>query len=250
MKQTWTIEPVDIQRVATLLEEEAQNAWVKQRIAYNLAADKAVVGRAGFWKQMVACLLTSRQRSDADAPITRFNRVQPYPLAYETCLAQKDLFAFAQKVLTDFGGIRFTTNIPQYLASNLEYLEGGFWAQMLDALEHLRTHQDAATERLTADLIDESFSGFGPKQARNLLQALCLSRYEIPLDSRLTKWFNDFGFPVRLSDKLLTDRDYYCFVLDGIQELCRAANVIPCVLDAAIFARNGGWTDENVESIY
>jgi hypothetical protein len=199
---------------------------------------------------MVACLLTSVQRSDANAPITRFNRVQPYPLAYEACLTQENVQEFAQKILSDFGGIRFTTRIPTFLAHNLQLLEGGFWSDILDALEHLRTHQDAETERRTADLIDHNFSGFGPKQSRNLLQALSLSRYEIPLDSRLTKWFNDFGFPVRLSATLLGDRDYYCFVLDGIQELCRAANIFPCVLDAAIFARNGGWTDENVENIY
>jgi hypothetical protein len=36
MKHTWTIDPADVQRVVALLEEQAENPWVKQRIAYNL----------------------------------------------------------------------------------------------------------------------------------------------------------------------------------------------------------------------
>ena len=99
-----------------------------------------------------------------------------------------------------------------------------------------------------ADFIDDSFAGFGPKQARNLLQSLGLTRHEIPIDSRITKWLNEFGFPVRLSASALADPNYYCFVMDGFQALCRACEVAPCVLDAAIFASfdGGGWTEENI----
>jgi hypothetical protein len=35
-----------------------------------------------------------------------------------------------------------------------------------------------------AGYIQETFEGFGPKQSRNLLQALGLTRYEIPIDIR------------------------------------------------------------------
>ena len=95
---------------------------------------------------------------------------------------------------------------------------------------------------------DHDFHGFGPKQARNLLQSLGLTRHEIPIDSRIAKWLNDFGFPVRLSASALGDRHYYAFVMDGVQALCRASEVAPCVLDAAIFASfdGGGWTEENI----
>ena len=33
--------------------------------------------------------------------------------------------------------------------------------------------------------MSERLAGFGPKQARNLLQGLGLTRYEIPIDSRI-----------------------------------------------------------------
>ena len=54
--------------------------------------------------------------------------------------------------------------------------------------------------------------------------------------------------PVRLSASALADPNYYCFVMDGFQALCRACEVAPCVLDAAIFASfdGGGWTEENI----
>ena len=38
-----------------------------------------------------------------------------------------------------------------------------------------------------------------------------------------------------LSAAALGDRNYYNFISDGVQELCRQSGVKPCVLDAAIF---------------
>ncbi|MEY9595889.1 hypothetical protein AB7M74_011300 [Bradyrhizobium japonicum] len=99
-----------------------------------------------------------------------------------------------------------------------------------------------------ARYIQDTFSGFGPKQSRNLLQSLWLTRYEIPIDSRVIDWLNEeFQFPVRLSSEALSDINYYIFVSDGIQELCEKSGVIPCVFDAAIFALKDGdnWTAEN-----
>jgi hypothetical protein len=62
-----------------------------------------------------------------------------------------------------------------------------------------------------------------------------LTRYEIPLDSRVTSWLNEFGFPIRLSAQGLADPAYYDLVSEGLQALCKKARVMPCVLDAAVF---------------
>ena len=53
---------------------------------------------------------------------------------------------------------------------------------------------------------------------------------------RLIKWLNDFGFPIHLSASALSDPDYYHFISDGIQALCKKANVYPCIFDAAVFS--------------
>ena len=73
-----------------------------------------------------------------------------------------------------------------------------------------------------------------------------LTRYEIPVDSRITKWLKKLPFPVPLSANLLIDTEYYEFVEAGIQALCAACDLFPCVLDAAIFASfdKEEWTKE------
>ena len=80
------------------------------------------------------------------------------------------------------------------------------------------------------------------------LQSLGLTRYEIPIDSRLTDWLNEFGFPVRLTATALGDENYYRFISDGIQVLCERSGVLPCIFDAAVFTAGDSvaWTDDNV----
>ena len=67
-------------------------------------------------------------------------------------------------------------------------------------------------------------------------------------NSRITRWLNAFGFPVKLTATALADRNYHNFVSDGFQQLCEACEIMPCVLDAAIFSSfdEGKWTEENV----
>jgi hypothetical protein len=101
-------------------------------------------------------------------------------------------------------------------------------------------------ESEVAEYLDDRFKGLGPKQSRNLLQGLGLTRYEIPIDSRITKWLNKFGFPFHLSASALTDRHYYRVVSDGIQHVCEAAGVMPCIFDAAVFASydKAAWSED------
>jgi hypothetical protein len=248
MKHTWTIEPTDCKKVKAFLDLFRDNLFVRQRIERNLRDETPVVEKAAFWQQMVACLLTTQQRSGPTSAVTRFIRTTPFLLAYKTCLAQPNVEKFAKDTLTKFGGLRRTNRLASEIANNLTVLEEGLWRRTLDTLATLLTHQTVKAERDAADFIDENFAGFGPKQARNLLQSLSLTRYEIPIDSRITKWLNEFGFPVRLSASALADTNYYCFVMDGFQALCQASGVAPCVLDAAIFASfdGNGWTEENI----
>lgn len=248
MKHDWLIEPSDIEKVRVFLDQHRDGLFVRQRVEWNLRDDKPPVGKAEIWQQMVACLLTTQQRSGPTSAVSRFVRMQPFPLAYETCLGQSNVEEFARDTLTKFGGLRRTGILAGEIAKNLVLLEQGMWDRTLQTLDTLRTDHAISTERSIAEFIDSTFHGFGPKQARNLLQSLGLTRHEIPIDSRITKWLNDFGFPVWLSASALADPNYYAFVLDGFQALCRACGVVPCVLDAAIFASfdGGDWTEENI----
>jgi N-glycosylase/DNA lyase len=133
-------------------------------------------------------------------------------------------------------------------ARDFAKLEGGEWQTALSHCDSLIGQNSREAEVRVATYIDRTFGGFGPKQSRNLLQELGLTRYEIPIDSRVTDWLNKFDFPVRLSATALADDGYYNFVSDGIQELCRRCDVMPCILDAIVFSlKDGdGWTEGNV----
>jgi len=248
MQLLWQVDPSDVAKVKAFYEKHCKNAFVQTRIATNLAEDKPVITKELFWDRMVGCLLTTQQRSGPDSAVSRFVLTNPPPLNYRICIEQNNLAEFARKVLSEFGGLLYYNNISKFLSANLPFLENGGWESTIQHLEEVRLNSSPETERLAAAFIDDSFKGFGPKQSRNILQGLGISKYEIPIDSRITKWLNAFGFPVELTANALQDRNYYNFVSDGFQRLCVACEIMPCVLDAAIFSSfdEGKWTEENV----
>jgi hypothetical protein len=248
MKIIWQIDPEDVEKVRNLFEQQQNTPFVKMRIRRNLAKDKLPITVDEFWCVMVGCLLTTQQRSGPETPVSRFLLTKPFPLNLDLCRQQKDLAAYAKGVLADFGGIRRSTMIGEEMAVNLAFLNTGGWERIFEHLECVRLNRSPEIERRAAEFVDENFRGFGPKQSRNLLQGLGLSCYEIPIDSRITKWLNKFGFPVELSANALGDTNYYSFVSTGFQRLCEAAEIMPCAMDAAIFSSfdSGMWTDENV----
>jgi hypothetical protein len=248
MKIIWQIKPQDVERVRAFVDSHRNDPFVRQRIASNLSETKLTPSRDDFWYMMVSCLLTTQQRSGPDSAVTRFINSVPFPLSYQLCVSQDDLRSFARDVIGGFGGLRFSNRLSDHIATNLHRLEQGLWNETVSILEELRLAQTVQSEREAAGFVSAHFKGFGPKQSRNLLQGLGLTRYEIPIDSRITKWLNDFGFPVRLSATALSDPNYYNFVSDGIQQLCAQSGVYPCVLDAVIFTSfdRGGWSEEHI----
>lgn len=248
MKIVWQFDPGDILRIKGFVKLHSNNPFVQQRIQRNLADKKPIVSLDGFWFAMVSCLATTQQRSGPGTPVSRFILIKPFPLSYELCKSQENLYDFTHKILTSFGGIRRTNRLSKEITTNFSRLQHSLWDRTCSVLEELRVSVDAQNERKSAEFIDEHFMGFGPKQSRNLLQALGLTRFEIPIDSRITKWLNDFGFPITLSAGALSDRNYYNFVSDGVQLLCEQSHVYPCVFDAVIFSSydEDRWVEENV----
>ncbi len=248
MEVEWQISDEDVRHVQELVRQQADNALVRERRAKNLSEDKPQVRKKQFWSQMVSMRLTSVQRSGPNSHVANFIRKKPFPLGYDAACGANRVETFVAKTLKDAGGIRHGKTIARQLAWNFHLLEEGEWACALQKCNRLIRPVSRATEKAVADYIQETFQGFGPKQSRNFLQALGLTRYEIPIDSRITKWLNEFGFPVHLSAMALADSNYYNFVSDGIQLLCAESDVFPCVLDAAIFALIDGdaWNDDNI----
>ena len=189
MKLIWKIEDADIQKVRLFYEKYENSLFVQQRIDKNINRASQEITKETFWKTLVACLLSTQQRSGPYSAVTKFLCTEPFPLAYSLCLHQKDLQSFAEKKITEFGGIRRSAKIAEAVSENFTWLVEGGWDKVFDKMRSLKDEKTTQTERQAARFIDRMLKGFGPKQSRNLLQSLGLTRYEIPVDSRITVYF-------------------------------------------------------------
>lgn len=243
----WTLDSGDVTRLRAFVDARRDEAFVRYRIDKNVEHPPTAVDIGTFWEVLVGALLTSQQRSGPDSYVSRFLRHRPFLLSYAFYQEQQDPESAGRRVLQDFGGLRFSTRVAKHLAYNHEALRGGLWSKTEAILEHLIMHRTPESERRASEFIREHFVGVGPKQSRNLLQGLGLTQYEIPIDSRITKWLNSFDFPLHLTANGLSDPGYYNFVSDGIQAMCAQSGVLPCVFDAAVFSSyDKGWTEDNV----
>lgn len=248
MRIVWEISEDDIARVQSIVDEQKNDPFVFRRVQRNLASAKPPLRKERVWQELVNCLLTTQQRSGPMSAVARFARTRPFPLSYTVCRKRRNLESFAVQVISKFGGIRWPPKLGAEIAENFSKLEGELWSRVLKEMRRLIDHPSRATEVEVANFLDQSLVGFGPKQARNLLQDLGLTRYEIPIDSRIAKWLKDIGFPASLSPAALSDRDYYHFISTAVVELCKRSGVLPCVFDAAVFSSfdDGMWTEEMV----
>jgi thermostable 8-oxoguanine DNA glycosylase len=237
MKLLWQIEDNDIQKVKEFYKRHKENVFVLNRIKRNVEREGLNFSKGIFWQAMISCLLTTQQRSGPNSPVTKFISKKPFPLNYSKCKAAVNLGKLVEETINDFGGLRRAKTIAEQVEDNFSWLENSGWQTINEVVKKLENNQDSRIERESAEIIMDNLNGFGPKQSRNLLQSLGLTKFEIPVDSRITKWLMvDFGFPIKLSAAALGDKNYYNFVLDGFQKVCSACKIYPCVMDAAIFA--------------
>jgi len=247
MKLVWQIDDSDIQKVKSFYETQKNNAFVLNRIERNVKKVLPQFSNDMFWEAMISCLITTQQRSGPDSSVTKFICTRPFPLNYSKCKAADNLQNTVEETITTFGCLRRGKSIGEEVAFNFQWLENGGWKVIHEIVEDTTRNQRSETERKSSEIIIDNLKGFGPKQSRNLLQSLGLTKYEIPVDSRITKWLTAFGFPMKLSATALADKNYYNFVLDGFQRICEAADIFPCVMDAAIFSSfDGEWPEDKL----
>ncbi|MDH5478643.1 MAG: hypothetical protein OEY50_09950, partial [Nitrospinota bacterium] len=240
MKIRWIIGKKDINTAIRIIDRNKNAEFVKARINKNIKnRNKLKFNKAYFWQVMLLCLFTTQQKSSPQSPVNQFFKKGTFPLGLETCAKhQNSLDAFIEEKITKYGGIRRAPSIGREAFKNYLWLSNGGYVEVqkiykdLIALNQNATSYDCIIkEREIANFISSRLLGFGPKQSRNMCQELGLFRYEIPIDSRIAKWFNSNGFPFKISPTALADHNYYEFVMNGIQQLCEACQILPCVLD-------------------
>ncbi|PVW11407.1 hypothetical protein [Marixanthomonas spongiae] len=246
MTFSWKIENSDIQKIKNVVREN-NNQFLKTRIERNVEKMNLSITKDNLIHSMIMCLLTSQQRSGPNSLVGKFLSQKPFPVTAELIENSENKEKFIKQIFLTNGLTRFINKNSKYFSINFDELKKNNW-ELIKKLEYLNANQTKNSERELADYLKLRLKGFGPKQSRNFLQALGLTKYEIPLDSRIISWLNDFGFPIKLSSTLLSDNNYYHFVSDGIQELCEKADIYPCVFDAVVFSSfdNDEWTTENI----
>lgn len=248
MQINWKISQTDVRTVQEAVDTYKDHPMIKKRIEMNLSDSKPAITRDRFWKALVSTLLTTQQKSGPHSAVSRFINSRPFPLTYQSCVRATSPKTWISKTLSGYGGLRRYDTISSELVENLVNMQNGLWGDLELKLKPLYGSTTREMECAVADYLDDKMKGLGPKQSRNLLQGLGLTRHEIPIDSRITKWLNRLPFPIHLGAAALSDRNYYGFVMDGVEAVCNASGVYPCIFDAAIFVSydGEGWNDDNI----
>jgi len=266
MGPDWTISNNDVEKTLSFVHEMMVKSYVGKRIKNNISFPPPEISRSLIWEGMFDCLLSTRQKSGPDSPIAIFLNEDPFPLAYETCVRQENLEVFIKDIIGSHPSIQYKNNIARFATHNLLWLEKGGWNTVDQWLRPLQEQRKTdpkpdhkTSERGVSHNFDEVFLGIGPKQSRNYLQLLGLTRYEVPVDSRFINWIiaNEFpllfdGKPIQaLERKIINQRlsvpYWYDRILDKLQELCDKCQILPVILDACVFASfDPDWESEKI----
>ena len=245
MRVDWVITDTDVATVSDLVREQGGHQFVLERRQKNVDLGfEPRLDKPHVWKRSLACMLSFQQRSGPGSALHAFLKLDPFPLSYAACREKRDGLAdYALAAMRSAGGIGKVNRRSQWTEANFrDWFEGPGWAKLHAAATELQVCRQqlpdpahAAIERKAAAAAAQ-MDGFGPKQSRNLWQTLGLTRYEIPLDSRLTTWLNANVLDSPLSGAGLADETYYRHIMGAIQALCARAGVLPCIFDAAVFS--------------
>lgn len=263
-KVEWRFSDREIERIRAIVTSQSENPFFRKRRERNVDPADIHISEDQFWNAHLAALLTSQQRSGPDSSVSQFIKHEIHTLSLRRCRRAGDVNKYVSEKLDNHGGIRYYNNIGEACEINLDRLDSSGWQELWDILDSLiekrrRDPQDGDNEAerhvatlLTSGLSGEGLHRIGSKQSRNLLQILGLTRYEIPLDSRITRWLNsELDLPYYVSSDGLGNEEYYHFIIDIVQDGCSAAEVLPCLFDAAVFSSyDSRWTQSDADAIF
>jgi hypothetical protein len=260
MKVSFEFDLREINAVKRIVADKlaSNRRFVQYRLLHNIQGPLPEIDDDKLWMAHMMCLLTTQQRSGPNSPINLFLECEPFPLSLSNCRTKDSLEDAAFQLLTDAKGIRRTNRIAKAVSENLKLLEYGEWDELRRWRDKLlyqrgeipdsnhRAHEEDASNYMNR------FIEFGPKQSRNFWQSLGLTRYTFVLDSRIVSWLRE---NLEIKTGLLTaqglgDVRYYNFISEILLDLCNQANILPCMLDAAIFDSFDEATEWGNETIW
>ncbi len=236
MKPYWEIGECAIQRWREFVDLNVGNAVVRERQRRNVERKDIDLSKPALWRVFVGCQVTTQQRSGPGTPVSRFIDSDSPALNYEACRRTLSVREMFERELTS-AGLRRAPTIASNLQQILAELEGGEWKTLLQYLATLESNTTREKEqKVAAYLQSRKYPGLGPKQSRNFIQWVGLSRYEIPLDGRVLKKLKELGCSFVPRATSLSDETVYRFLQSGLQQISTELGIYPCTLDACIFS--------------
>jgi thermostable 8-oxoguanine DNA glycosylase len=235
MELIWKLSDSDITKVRDYVKKN-NNQNVERIINRNINHIDRRIDKDSILRTMLICLLSSETDPYPESKVEQMFRKKPYLLNYQFLFKVHNIENSFQEVFLTFGITKYAKKVPRYFSTNFESLEENDWgleSELNRSIDHELSKSD---ERKLADIVDRSFKGFGSKEARSFLLALGVTKYEIPIDYKLIKWLENFGFPLKFSKTALQDILFYHFVSDGIQRLCEISEIYPSVLYTSILS--------------
>jgi hypothetical protein len=118
-----TVNGQDIAVVQSLIGRSKDTDFFRERRVRNVSQPPPEFSCDEFWRVLVGCLLTTRQRSTKGSPVDRFLETKAFPLRFNACKSEPSIQRFALKAIESFGRIRFGTTISRRAAENWKRLD-------------------------------------------------------------------------------------------------------------------------------
>ncbi|MFN8210166.1 MAG: hypothetical protein U0T33_04280 [Bacteroidales bacterium] len=233
MELIWKLSDTDISKIRDFVKScDAEE--VRKVIDRNVKHIDIDIDRDSMLRTMLNCLLPRESGSLSISRLDQSFSKKPFLLTYKYLSGLSHREEAFREIFLESGITKYADRIPKYFASNFDYLERTGWDLETEIKNALGKALSKNEERKLADLVDRSFKGFGSKEARCFLFNLGVTKYEIPIDSKIINWLEKSGFPLKFTNAALQDILFYHFISDGIQKLCEVSEVYPCVLYTAV----------------
>ncbi|NKB32636.1 MAG: hypothetical protein GKR91_06015 [Pseudomonadales bacterium] len=236
MEPKWSITDFDIEKWRKFVKTVKNTKKVKERIEKNVKRKRIILSKKKIWYVIVGCQITTQQRSDEGSKVDLFLKSKSFVHNFDRYKKTKSKITAVKNELVTYG-IGKNKQISEYLKEIYDLLEGGDWVILIESLKSLKKNTTIRKERETAKYVTR-YKGLGNKQSRNFLQWLGVSKFEIPIDSRVTNKMKKMVCEFVPSPSALQDISTYLFLENSLQIISKKLYIHPCVLDACMFIEN------------
>ena len=197
----------------------------------NVLRKDVVISKEEFWRCFVIAMLTTQTKSGEGSALEGFLKTKPNILSYNYCIALEGVEDIEREIPKN--ATRFWNKACLNISEAIGKFKNGLWNDVKILLSAIETDTTLEKERDIVDFIRKNFKGIGRKQSRNIIQMMGLSKYVLPIDSRVVKKIEELS-SITLNKKLLEKN--YVQIENRVNEICKRIDIHPCIFDACTFS--------------